>query len=117
MGAERIGLTTRQVFGEPIDRRGVTVVPTAVFVGGGGGEPGNHGFGGIARPLGAIVVEGDRVRWLPAVDVTKVAVGIGTVVALFAAARALRRRRARKALRRESEELRQGLEDMVNEGR
>ncbi len=116
MGAQQIGLTTRQVFGEPVDRRGVTVVPAAAFIGGGGGHQDDQGFGGIARPLGAIVIEGDRVRWVPAVDVTKVAVGVGMAVAVFAVAQVLRRRRARKALRRESDELRQGLEDMVNEG-
>jgi hypothetical protein len=28
------------------------------------------GFGGLVMPTGAYVVQGDRVRWVPAVDTT-----------------------------------------------
>ncbi len=71
-----------QVFGPPVQRDGVTVVPVAhVRAGGGAGgaahrEPHqtNGGFGFVARPAGAWIVEDSgTVRWQPAVDVTPIA--------------------------------------------
>ena len=81
----RDALTVQRVFGEPIVRDGVTIVPVAVIRGGGGGGQGTApvkdttqvttgggvGFGIQASPLGVYVIKGDTVRWLPAVDVNR----------------------------------------------
>jgi uncharacterized spore protein YtfJ len=68
-------LGVRRVFGEPIERDGVTVIPVAVALGGGGGGTGpdgqgaGGGFGGIVRGIGAYTISDGRVRFVPAVDV------------------------------------------------
>jgi uncharacterized spore protein YtfJ len=77
-------MTVSRVYGEPLERNGVIVIPAAEIRGGGGGGGGSDatkeasgsggGYGMDARPVGAYVVEGGRVRWEPAVDVTGIAV-------------------------------------------
>lgn len=70
------------MFGEPIERDGLTVVPVAVVMGGGGGGSGPEGpeggtgggFGVWARAIGAYEIRDDRLRFVPAVDV--VALGV-----------------------------------------
>ena len=82
-------LTAKRVFGEPIERDGVMVVPVASVRGGAGGgnggpkgEEGTGGGGGVsARGLGVYVVKDGNVSWQPALDVTKLAIG-GQVFAL-----------------------------------
>ena len=65
-------ITVRRVYGEAIERDGVTLVPAAMVVGGGGGggdEAGNGGggFGLMARPIGAWAIrDGDWKLILPA---------------------------------------------------
>jgi uncharacterized spore protein YtfJ len=82
----------RQVYGEPVERDGVTVIPAAVVIGGGGGggEVGRgsgSGFGQWSFPSGAYVIRDGRVSWRPAF-------GPWTVLAVGAlAARGLLRRR------------------------
>jgi uncharacterized spore protein YtfJ len=76
-------LTPKRVFGEPIERDGVMLVPVARVRGGAGGgsggppgEEGTGGGGGIdATGLGVFVVKDGKVTWQPAVDVTKLAIG------------------------------------------
>lgn len=76
-------LTPKRVFGEPIERDGVMLVPVARVRGGAGGgsggppgEEGTGGGGGIdATDLGVFVVKDGKVTWQPAVDVTKLAIG------------------------------------------
>jgi uncharacterized spore protein YtfJ len=89
----REALSARQVFGEPVERDGVTVIPAATVMGGGGGgagdsvkqpsegsdeaEPqrqsgGGGGFGGVMWPAGAFEIRDGRVTWRPAIDVTRV---------------------------------------------
>ncbi len=87
----REALSARQVFGEPVERDGVTVIPAATVIGGGGGgegvqQPSNRdgetepqgqsgagaGFGGLMWPAGAFEIRDDRVTWRPAIDVTRV---------------------------------------------
>ena len=72
-------LRARDVFGKPIRGDGVTVVPVASVMGGGGGgeriaenpgPEGGLGFGFVARPVGAYVIRKGKVRWRPVVDVT-----------------------------------------------
>ncbi|MGD9529048.1 spore germination protein GerW family protein [Pseudonocardia sp.] len=90
-------LTVRRVFGEPIERDGVTIVPVARIVGGGGagageggpddggstgsGSGGGYGLG--VRPVGAFVLRDGTVTWRPAVDVNRVILG-GQLVAVVA---------------------------------
>jgi uncharacterized spore protein YtfJ len=81
-------LRARDVFGEPVQSRGVTVVPVASVAGGGGGgestasNPGSQagvGFGFVARPIGAFEIRDGKTRWRPVIDVTAL-----TVVGLLA---------------------------------
>ena len=100
-GAVREALSARQVFGEPVERDGVTVIPAATVIGGGGGGAGDAapngddaapgerrggggmGFGLIAWASGAFEIREGRVTWRPAIDVTRVllaAVGVALVL-------------------------------------
>lgn len=99
-------------FGPVIERDGCLVVPVAITAGGGGGggelgtRPdgaggeggdgdlnGGGGFGGVSWPVGVYVVKDGDVRWVPAVDVTRVALG---ALALVRAVVRIRARRARR---------------------
>jgi uncharacterized spore protein YtfJ len=91
----REALSVRQVFGEPVERDGVTVIPAAAVIGGGGGGGGQEvlqpskedgeaepqgqsgvgfGLGGMLWPAGAFEIKDDRVTWRAAIDVTRVLV-------------------------------------------
>ena len=86
-------VTRRRVFGETYEKNGVTVIPTARVRGGGGGggaeangEDGagsGGGFGLDARPVGAFIIKGDEVTWLPAIDVNRIIIG-AQIVAIIA---------------------------------
>jgi hypothetical protein len=74
----------RRVIGTPIARQGAVLVPVAVVYGGSGGGSGTDlhgnlgqgaGWAGIARPVGAYVLEEGRVRYEPVIDVTRLALG------------------------------------------
>jgi uncharacterized spore protein YtfJ len=70
-------LAVRRVYGDPIEKNGVVIVPAAVVRGGaGGGSDSTHngggGFGLQARAIGAFVIRDDRVRFEPTVDVTRI---------------------------------------------
>lgn len=105
-----------RVFGEPVERGNVTVIPVATVSGGGGGgsapvevgatehgngKDGNHregsggGFGGRARGTGVFVIDPDGVAWHPAVDVTTLGLAGIALVALvtLTIGSAVRRRR------------------------
>jgi uncharacterized spore protein YtfJ len=95
-------VTVKRVFGEPIEKDGVVVVPVAVIYAGGGGGSGGEGptlgsgggFGFHARPVGVYVISGGNVRFQPAV-------GVGTI--LFGAWLVLRplvKRRKKRARKR-----------------
>ena len=89
--------TAGRSFGPVIEREGCTLVPTAYVLnvgGGGGGEspegtksPGSGGGAGyvtLSWPLGAYVIRDGDVRWMPAVDSTRLAVAaIGLVGVLL----------------------------------
>ncbi len=91
-------MTVRQVYGDPIEKNGVTVIPAAVVRGGGGGGGGTNsgdsgegmGFGVASRPAGAFVIRGDQVDWEPAIDVTRI---VGSFAAVVVAYLVLRRRK------------------------
>ena len=95
----RDAMSVKRVFGEPYERDGVTLVPVATIAGGGGGGSGasgggadgddgasagsgeGGGFGVAAKPAGVFVINGDDVRWQPAVDVNRIVLG-GQIVGI-----------------------------------
>jgi len=95
MQETRDALTVKRVFGEPYERNGVTVIPAASIRGGAGGGRGERGapdngesgagtgagFGLSAKPAGVYIVEGDNVRWQPAVDLNRIILG-GQIVGI-----------------------------------
>ncbi len=86
-------MTARRVFGEPIEKDGITLIPAVRVQGGAGGGGGEapegqgtgsgSGFGVNARPVGAFVIRGDEVTWRPAFDVNRIILG-AQVVAMVA---------------------------------
>jgi uncharacterized spore protein YtfJ len=85
----REAITVRRVYGDPIEKNGITIIPAADVRGGGGGggdanDNGGGGFGIVARPVGAYVVRGEDVRWEPALDVTRTAM-MGMLTAIVGA--------------------------------
>jgi uncharacterized spore protein YtfJ len=84
----REAMTVKRVYGEPIEREGLTIVPAAHVRGGGGGggdaeKNGGAGFGLTARPVGVYVVKDGNVAWEPAVDVTRISL-LGVVAGIVA---------------------------------
>jgi uncharacterized spore protein YtfJ len=81
--AARDSMSARRVYGDPYERNGVAVIPAAAVQGGGGGGEAEHGeesdggggFGLIARPVGAYVINGDEVSWQPAFDLNRLILG------------------------------------------
>jgi uncharacterized spore protein YtfJ len=91
----REAITVRRVFGDPVERDGMTLIPAAAVqggAGGGGGQDadgaggGGSGFGLTARPVGAFVIKDGEVRWEPALDLNRtILMGqIGFIVAVLA---------------------------------
>jgi uncharacterized spore protein YtfJ len=84
----RDAIAVKRVYGDPIERDGVLVVPTASVPAGGGGGGDNHdngggGFGLHGRPVGAYVIRDGEVEWQPAVDATRIALtALGALVAV-----------------------------------
>jgi uncharacterized spore protein YtfJ len=82
----RDAISVKRVYGDPIERDGLTIVPAADVRGGGGGggdaeNNGGGGFGLTARPVGVFIVKGDEVTWEPAVDVSRISI-MGLVVGI-----------------------------------
>src|SRR5215470_11853028 len=82
------GVKAGMVFGEPVSKDGMTILPVARISGGGGGGGGTGqqtdgkeadgsggGFGLMARPVGVYVLKDGKVTWSPAVDATKIVLG------------------------------------------
>ena len=96
----RVGdqLGIRRVFGEPVERDGLVVIPVAVAIGGGGGCSGpdeqgsGAGFGGMVRGIGVYAISNGQVRFIPAIDTTALA-AMGVLLAGLAL---LTRRRTRR---------------------
>ena len=103
MSGAKDAMTARRVYGEPIEKDGATFIPAAVVLGGGGGGEGDQGedqpagsgggFGIVARPVGAYRISEGEVTWIPAPDVTRIAMmaQLVLVVALLVARSILRR--------------------------
>jgi uncharacterized spore protein YtfJ len=86
----RDSMTVSRVFGDAIERNGVTLIPVASVAGGGGGGGDNNpeggsggGFGLLAKPAGVYVIRGNEVSWQPALDLNRVIVG-GQLLGLVA---------------------------------
>ncbi|HEX4525544.1 MAG TPA: hypothetical protein VH108_02265 [Gaiellaceae bacterium] len=88
----RDAVSVKRVYGDPYEKNGLTVIPAATVRGGGGGGMGDHegvdtggggGFGLMARPSGAWIIEDGRATWKPAVDVNRIVMG-GQAIALAA---------------------------------
>jgi uncharacterized spore protein YtfJ len=98
----RDAITVKRVYGDPYEREGVTVIPAAAVGGGAGGgsgegpdkgqSGGGGGFGLGARPVGAYVIEDGKVRWEPAIDVSRIV--LQALIAGSALALLLSRRRS-----------------------
>ncbi len=94
------GLNAGRAFGPVIERGDCVIIPVAFVAGGGGGgdasegaETGSGGgIGGLTWPIGAYVVKDGNVRWVPAVDVTLLALGGLMVARTVLKIRARRRR-------------------------
>jgi uncharacterized spore protein YtfJ len=83
----RDAVTVKRVYGDPIERDGILVVPAAKVSGGAGGggdaeHNGGGGFGIAAKPAGAWVIKGGEVEWQPALDINRIVLG-GQIVAIF----------------------------------
>lgn len=87
LSGARDALTVRRVYGDPIERDGLLVIPAAKVMGGGGGggdseNNGGGGFGLRASPAGAWIIRDGEVSWEPAVDATRIAT-LGMIVAII----------------------------------
>ena len=89
----RDNMTVKRVFGDPIEKDGLTVIPVASVTGGAGGGSGESqdegagsgaGYGLVARPAGAYIIKDGEVSWQPALDVNRVILG-GQIVAVVVA--------------------------------
>jgi uncharacterized spore protein YtfJ len=98
-------LSVGRAFGPAYEKDGTLVIPVAFVAGGGGGggsEPSETGsapptegqnsvmvgsgggFGGVVLPVGAYVVTGERVRWMPAINVTVIALASLGIIRILA---------------------------------
>jgi uncharacterized spore protein YtfJ len=112
-------LSVGRAFGAPIERGDTLVIPVAWVAGGGGGGGadagagiegrapadesqqralhsggGGGGFGGVTWPLGVYVVKNGDVRWVPAVDATRIALTAIALLRTMVKIRAVRRARS-----------------------
>lgn len=86
-------MTVKKVYGEPYEHDGITLIPAAKVRGGAGGGAGEGpneqgkgwggGYGVMAGPAGAYVIKGEKVTWVPAVDVNRIVLVAG-ILAIFA---------------------------------
>jgi uncharacterized spore protein YtfJ len=98
-------LSAGRSFGPVVEHDDCVVIPASFVIGGGGGgrgessppapSPGSGsggGFFGVSWPVGAYVVRGGEVRWVSAIDSTRLAIGVmglaGTLLKLRAKRRA-----------------------------
>lgn len=102
VNAAQDAVSVRRVFATPYEKDGTTVITAARVWGGGGGGSGQEeartgeggGYGVRAAPIGALVIRGADVRWVPAVDPNRLVTVVGAVVVAVVLARGLARGRA-----------------------
>lgn len=73
----RDAVNVRRIYGDAVERDGVTVIPAATVIGGtgGGGDDegnGGGGFGLAGWPTGAWVIRDGQVTWRPVVDLNRI---------------------------------------------
>jgi uncharacterized spore protein YtfJ len=111
-------LSVGRSFGTAYEKDGLYIIPVALVAGGGGGGEGpssapaktdesersdesaedagfgsGAGFGGVVIPVGAYVVKDEDVRWVPAVNVTLLALaGLGVLRLMIRSSAKARRR-------------------------
>jgi uncharacterized spore protein YtfJ len=88
LSGARDAISVRRVYGDPIERDGVVVIPAAGVGGGGGGggdneDNGGGGFGLRARPVGAYVIKNGEVTWKPAIDPSRLIAAAIAALALW----------------------------------
>lgn len=86
LAGARDAMTVKRVYGDPIERDGMLLIPAAKLMGGGGGggDTDNNaggGFGMRATPVGAWIIRDGEVSWEPAIDATRIAT-MGMLVAI-----------------------------------
>jgi len=86
LAGARDTMTVKRVYGDPIERDGILLIPAAKVAGGGGGggdkeNNGGGGFGVTAKPAGAWIIRNGEVAWEPAIDATRIAT-TGMLVAI-----------------------------------
>ena len=100
----RDAMTVKKVYGDPIERDGVLVIPAAAVRGGGGGggDAQNNAGGGFAvtaKPVGAYVIREGEVYWEPAVDATRIAMtGMLVAIVFLWVVRSMAKGRAKAAI-------------------
>ncbi|KUL35254.1 spore germination protein GerW family protein [Actinoplanes awajinensis] len=106
-----------RVFGEPVERDGIILLPVAKVSAGAGsgsgsgkapagektaaegeGEGSGGGYGLSAKPAGVFILKEGDVHWKPAVDINKIVLGgqVVAIVALLVARSVLRGHRRRR---------------------
>lgn len=94
----RDGLSVSTVYGPPVEQDGVTVIPAARVAGGGGAGTGQEdggpegeggGFGLMAKPAGAYVIDQGKVSWQPAIDPARIVWAVAAVVIAVVVSRAI----------------------------
>ena len=98
-------MTVKRVYGDPIEKDGMTVIPVASIRGGGGGGGGDDGKGGAgsglgfavtARPAGVYVLTGGDAVWRPAFDLGRTILwGQITGIVLILAFRSMSKNRSK----------------------
>jgi uncharacterized spore protein YtfJ len=101
LGMVRDAVSAGQVFAEPVERDGTTLIGVARVWGGGGGEALANGstaggLGLLAEPVGAYAIRDGKVRWIPAVDVNRLVVAVVLIVVIVLVRKGRRRRKARQ---------------------
>ena len=95
-------MRAKRVYGEPVERDGVTLIPAASIIGGGGGggssdgngqSDGGTGFGLIGRPSGAWVLRDGSAEWKPSFDLNLAMMGAQSLILFGLLVWLLRRRR------------------------
>ncbi len=105
-------ISVRRVFGEPVERDGLTLIPAALVMGGAGGGQGpgaggelgeGGGLGMLGRPVGAFVIKNGELSWRPVIDIQLIALLAAGTTAICLLSRArLARTRARADARTEA---------------
>lgn len=102
-------ISVKRVYGDPIEKDGMTVIPVASVRGGGGGGGGTggggkddtgggsgSGFGVSARPVGVYVIKDGDVVWRPAFDLGRtILLGQLTGIALILTLRSMSKSRGK----------------------